>query len=74
MNNYYVYFHKNPITKEIFYVGIGNKKRAWNFKNRNIHWLRYVGKYGKPIIEIIRLSRFVTFLSWPVSETLTIIG
>jgi hypothetical protein len=53
MNNYYVYFHKNPITKEIFYVGLGKDKRAWSSK-RNIFWKNYVKKYGEPIIEIYK--------------------
>lgn len=48
-----VYFHRNPINKEIFYVGIGNKeKRASIIYKRNKHWDNYVSKYGKPIIEI----------------------
>ena len=51
---YYIYFHKNPITLEVFYVGIGSNKRAWRFKERNTHWLRYVKKHGFPVVEIIK--------------------
>jgi hypothetical protein len=59
MNNYYIYFHKNPSTNQIFYVGLGSHvlyqkyKRAENIKQRNQHWKNYVVKHGFPIIEII---------------------
>jgi len=52
--SYYLYFHKNPKTKQIFYVGIGVRYRYKEIKtNRNQHYLNYVNKYGYPIIEII---------------------
>jgi len=59
MNNYYVYFHKNPSTNQIFYIGLGSHilyqkyKRAEDIKKRNQHWKNYVAKYGLPIIEIM---------------------
>jgi hypothetical protein len=56
-----VYVHKNQITKEIFYVGIGNKEnRSIRFdgNSRNIFWKNYVKKHGLPIVEII--ARFQT--------------
>ncbi len=54
INIYYLYFHLNPITKEVFYVGIGsNKYRPTNFTERNPIWKRYVKKYGEPIVEIV---------------------
>ena len=40
MDNYYIYFHKNPKTLEIFYVGLGSHvlyqkyKRAEDLKKR----------------------------------------
>jgi hypothetical protein len=44
---HYVYIHLNPITEEIFYVGIGKGNRAWNKKaDRNRFWDNYVNKYG----------------------------
>lgn len=49
----YVYIHKNPITQQIFYVGIGQDKRAYS-KMRNRFWKDYVKKYGSPIVEIIK--------------------
>lgn len=47
MNKYYVYIHRNPITKEIFYVGLGYGSRAWNqWAGRNKFWNNYVNKHG----------------------------
>ena len=47
MEQYYVYTHLNPETKEIFYVGIGKGNRAWNqWAGRNKFWENYVNKYG----------------------------
>lgn len=55
MENYYLYYHKNPITKELFYVGIGTNKRAWDFMSgRNPHYRNYIKKYGEPIVDIIK--------------------
>jgi hypothetical protein len=48
----YVYVHKNPTTKDIFYVGIGQDRRAFS-KMRSRFWKNYVKKYGQPIVEII---------------------
>ena len=51
-----VYFHRNPKTYEIFYVGIGSlSRRAYQFtgKSRNQYWHRYVSKYGNPVVQIV---------------------
>lgn len=51
-----VYFHRHPITNEIFYVGIGaSKERAYRFggNKRNQYWNNYVKKHGIPIVEIV---------------------
>lgn len=48
-----VYFHRNPLTLEIFYVGIGNDKRPYSKKCRNNFWKNYVNKYGNPVIQIV---------------------
>lgn len=54
INTYYIYFHRNPITKEIFYVGLGLNRRAWDRnRGRNQHWINYIKKHGNPIVEII---------------------
>ena len=55
MENYYLYYHKNPITKELFYIGIGTNKRAWDFiSGRNPHYKNYVKKHGIPVVDIIK--------------------
>ncbi len=36
-----VYLHRNPKTKEVFYVGIGNEDRAVQFSKRSIFWSNY---------------------------------
>jgi hypothetical protein len=47
MEQYYVYTHLNPQTKEVFYVGIGKGNRAWNKgAGRNKFWENYVNKHG----------------------------
>lgn len=54
INTYYIYFHLNPSTKEIFYVGLGLNRRAWDrSRGRSKHWINYVKKHGNPIVEII---------------------
>lgn len=49
MNNekkYFLYFHLNPQTNSVFYVGIGVRRRHLNACARNKHWKNYVKKYG----------------------------
>ena len=40
-----LYQHVKVENNEVFYIGIGNDKRAYNKINRNIHWKRIVNKY-----------------------------
>ncbi len=48
-----VYIHLKPSTRDIYYVGIGNKEeRAYNKTDRNIHWKRVYKKYGV-IVDIV---------------------
>lgn len=49
----YVYFHTNPVTNDVFYVGIGTTVRAWNARQRNIFWKRTVNKYGGFNVNIV---------------------
>jgi hypothetical protein len=51
MNNYYIYFHINPLKNQVFYVGKGKDKRAFK-KDRSNYWINYVKKYGY-IIDIV---------------------
>ncbi len=30
INTYYIYFHRNPNTNDVFYVGLGLDRRAWD--------------------------------------------
>ena len=46
MNNYYIYFHINPLKNEIFYVGKGKGKRAYSKNNRNNYWYNTTKRYG----------------------------
>lgn len=43
---YKLYFHINPITLKVFYVGIGKGKRSHSKQARNPHWHNVVNKYG----------------------------
>jgi len=52
MNNFYIYFHINPLKNEIFYVGKGKGKRAWSYTGRSLFWKNITKKYGY-IIDII---------------------
>ena len=49
---FYTYAHYTPEGR-LFYIGKGQKRRAWNCKNRNPHWTSLVAKYGSPKIEIL---------------------
>jgi len=57
MSKHYVYIHRNPITKQIFYVGVGYKGRAWAFKwGHSKHYYNYIQKYGLPIVEMYKTN------------------
>jgi hypothetical protein len=43
---YYVYLHIRLDSNEIFYVGKGTKRRAFDIKGRTTHWDRIAKKYG----------------------------
>lgn len=43
---FYVYEHLKPNTGEVFYIGKGCEKRAYQKRSRNSHWLNIVNKYG----------------------------
>jgi hypothetical protein len=46
MNNFYVYNHVRLDTNEIFYVGKGKGRRAYQKTGRNSHWRNIVNKVG----------------------------
>jgi len=45
-NDYYIYFHINLVSNEVFYVGKGKGKRAWSNARRSKYWDNVVNKYG----------------------------
>lgn len=53
MNNFYVYIHKDPRTNEVFYVGKGKAKRAWNFNKRNPFHINKINKIKSLGLEIM---------------------
>ena len=58
--NYVVYIHRNKITGNVFYVGMGNGKRPYDFHGRGKIWKNYVNKYGKPTVEVYRGNLDIT--------------
>lgn|GEM_PF-2106918 len=44
---YYVYLHRSTESGEVFYVGKGNGKRAWETENRNQAWKERVEKLNE---------------------------
>jgi hypothetical protein len=51
-NQSYIYFHINPLTNKVFYVGKGTGDRAWKKSGRNNYWINTVNKYGY-IVDIV---------------------
>ena len=47
---YKLYFHINNFNGEVFYVGMGIKRRPYDIKKRNNWWNHLVDKYGYDII------------------------
>ena len=45
-SDYYVYVHRNPLTKEIFYVGKGRRRRYISKQGRSNAWEDYVEENG----------------------------
>ena len=48
---FYTYVHRRQDDNLIFYVGKGQKRRAWSKKGRNKHWHNTVKKHGY-VVEI----------------------
>jgi hypothetical protein len=53
MNIYYTYKHTIKETGEVFYIGRGKNKRAWDRNGRNSYWKRIVGRH-EYVVEIIK--------------------
>lgn len=46
---HYIYFHRNPETKEIFYIGLGKYNRCNQLRPRNRYWKHYFNKHGMEV-------------------------
>jgi hypothetical protein len=69
-NEHYLYYHFNPITRKLFYVGVGMKGRAYAFKwGRSKHYYNYIKKYGDPIV-IIRYKDLEVNYAYELEENL----
>jgi hypothetical protein len=69
-NKHYLYYHFNPITKKLFYVGVGYKNRAYTFKwGRSKHYCNYIKKHGDPIV-IIRYQNLEVDYAYELEERL----
>jgi hypothetical protein len=56
--DYYVYRHRNPVTKETFYIGSGKdynktETRATRTYDRTSKWHKVVKEYGSPVIDYL---------------------
>jgi len=49
---FYTYAHYKP-DNSVFYIGKGQRRRAWSNKNRNPHWRNVVAKHGEPKVEVL---------------------
>jgi hypothetical protein len=49
---FYTYAHYTPEGR-LFYIGKGQKGRAYSFSQRGSHWKNIVAKYGKPDVQIL---------------------
>lgn len=49
--DFYVYLHRKKTTGEVFYVGKGSDRRAWEFGGRNKYW-RNIEKLHGCVVEI----------------------
>lgn len=43
---FYTYVHTRADDGRVFYVGKGQKKRAWKFESRSSHWKNVAAKHG----------------------------
>ena len=51
-NMFYTYAHYKP-DNSVFYIGKGQRNRAWSCRNRNPHWRNIVAKHGEHKVEIL---------------------
>jgi hypothetical protein len=51
-SDYYVYAHKRKSNGQVFYIGKGTKRRAWEFNKRSNFWKNEANKHGV-IVEVL---------------------
>jgi hypothetical protein len=52
---YYVYLHRDGQTNEVFYVGMGHGRRAWDKKRQHDAWLQKIASLGDDwTVEILK--------------------
>jgi hypothetical protein len=49
---FYTYAHSKP-NGSLFYIGKGQKDRAYTYGNRSEYWKRIVNKHGNPTVQIL---------------------
>lgn len=52
-NDYIVYFHIKPLSRVVFYVGMGVPERAYDYTGRNYWWHNTEKKHGREV-KIVR--------------------
>ncbi len=66
--DYYVYVHRKKTTGEVFYVGKGRGRRAWQWSDRSSYWKRVAEKYGYTVE--IYLSNIQEWYAFEVEKNL----
>lgn len=56
---FYTYAHYKP-DNSLFYIGKGQRRRAWSDKNRNQHWRNVVSKHGSFNVAVLA--------KWPTEQ------
>jgi hypothetical protein len=56
---FYTYAHYKP-DNSVFYIGKGQRNRAWAKDNRNSHWRNVVAKHGEHKVEVLA--------QWPTEQ------
>jgi hypothetical protein len=56
MTKVVIYHHSRNDTGEVFYIGIGNKKRPYRKDSRSSHWYSIVKKYGYTVDILYEVS------------------
>jgi hypothetical protein len=72
--DFVLYLHRDEATNDIFYVGIGQRRRAFEKRGRNFLWKRYVEVHGLPKVDIYKTNLTVTEAIYLESSFIKAIG